>query len=143
LAQAAYADKALGYLGIHTRTNTKGFRLPGALNAATAEAGSQVTGNIELYHQRYLTEVSISKMFQPQRAKSYWWGAGHEHNPPKGGSAREPFMQAHRSDSDIADGRRCCDRHYHSEAALKAMLDGRLSIGQATEKALLRVISPH
>ena len=38
------ADKALGFLGIHTTTNAFGFTLPAALNAATAEAGKGVNG---------------------------------------------------------------------------------------------------
>ncbi len=44
IAQASAANKALGFLGIHTASNAFGFNLPGALNAATAEAGKGVAG---------------------------------------------------------------------------------------------------
>jgi hypothetical protein len=44
LAQGAYADKAPGFLGINTSTNAVGFRLPGAFNAAIAEASTGFSG---------------------------------------------------------------------------------------------------
>ena len=44
IAQASAANKALGFLGIHTSSNAIGFTLPAALDAATAEAGKGVAG---------------------------------------------------------------------------------------------------
>jgi hypothetical protein len=51
IAQAAYADRALGYLGINTASNTLGITLPGFLNAAVAERGHGVSGSFALIHQ--------------------------------------------------------------------------------------------
>jgi hypothetical protein len=51
IAQAAYADNALGYLGINTRTNTLGIVLPGILDAARAERGHGSSAALVLVHQ--------------------------------------------------------------------------------------------
>jgi hypothetical protein len=59
IAQASVADKALGYLGIHTANNAFGFNLPGALNAATAEAGKGVAGALVGYWQ-YRNELAYA-----------------------------------------------------------------------------------
>jgi hypothetical protein len=52
LAQVGAADKALGYLGINTRTNALGFRIPAAVGAAVAEAGQGFASALVAYWQR-------------------------------------------------------------------------------------------
>ncbi len=68
IIQGSSADKALGFLGIHTTTNAFGFNLPAALNAATAEAGKGVAGALvglwqysdTLSYAAYLTGAKLS-----------------------------------------------------------------------------------
>lgn len=68
LAQVSVANKALGFLGINTSTNTYAFTLPTALNATTAEAGRGVAGALVGFWQRtdewayaaYLTGTKLS-----------------------------------------------------------------------------------
>jgi hypothetical protein len=51
IAQSAYAHRALGYLGINTRTNTLGILLPGVLGATVAERGDGTSGALVFVHQ--------------------------------------------------------------------------------------------
>ncbi len=70
IAQASAANKALGFLGIHTASNAFGFNLPGALNAATAEAGKGVAGALVGFWQfsetiSYASYITGTKLSLP------------------------------------------------------------------------------